>query len=591
LNQNRYQYSRLSSEDIGNGYGSRIAILRVIFVLLLALLVAQLIRKQVLEYSTYKAMAQGQQTAKLTSTPDRGIIYAYDKTAGDMGVTAKEGERQYHPLAINMQKYNVVVVPKNVIDPDRVVDELSKRFPDIDKNKLATNIKSKKIYIPPVAKKVEKDQAEEISKLNMAGVMTVPTTVRYYPEGSLAAQVLGFVNYEDEGAYGIERYYNGELKGIPGVIYGLKDTHGRVIEVNDQAKATDGVSIVLSIDSTVQFIVEQELKKSIEAYKAEGGTVIIMEPRTGKIIAMANEPAYDPNAFNKVPESEQWKFVNSAVTDVWEPGSIMKPVIMAGAIDGGTVEPDTKPEKPFGNVVTIDDYEIHNAQDKSYGMETMTEVIKNSDNIGMAWLSEKMGKDIMAKYLTDFGFGAKTGIDVEAESIGMSIDPKKWSKVQRANISFGQGILTTPLQMVTAYGAIANGGKLVKPHLLDTVIAPNGEKKQIQTTDVRQVIKQETADKMKEMLINVVDNGHGKKAAVEGYKVAGKTGTAQIAKKGGGYEENQHIGSFVGYAPADNPKFVMLVKLDKPQNVEFAESSAAPTFGTIAKWLLTNYYK
>lgn len=591
MNLNSFQSPQLSTEPIGNEYRKRIAVLPVFFMLLLVLLIVQLFRKQVLEYSNYQAMAQDQQTAKITSEPDRGIVYAYDKTAGDMGVTANSDEKLYHPLAINIQKFDIIVVPKNVTSPERVVEELSKRLPDIDKNKLTQQIISKKVYIPPVAKRVEKEKAEEISKLKLEGVLTSPVTVRFYPEKNLAAQVLGFVNLDDEGAYGIERYYNGELKGIPGIIYGLKDTHGRVIEVNDQAKATDGVSIVLAIDSTVQFIVEQELRKSIESYKSEGGTIIVMEPKTGKIIAMANEPSYDPNEYNKVPKDEQWKFVNSAVTDVWEPGSIMKPIIMAGAIDGGTVEPDTKPDEPFGNMITIDGYEIHNAQDKSYGMETMTQVIQNSDNIGMAWLSEKMGKDAMGKYLTDFGFGAKTGIDVEAESIGMVIDPKKWSKVQRANISFGQGILSTPLQMVSAYAAIANGGKLVKPHLLDTVIAPSGEKKQIQTTEVRQVIKKETADKIKDMLINVVENGHGKKAAVEGYKVAGKTGTAQIANKGGGYEENQHIGSFAGYAPADDPKFVMLVKLDKPSNVEFAESSAAPTFGTIAKWLLTNYYK
>lgn len=590
MNLNNYRPD-IEAEAPGNEYRKRITLLPLFFMALLALLLVQLFRKQVMEYGVYQAMAHDQQTAKITNEPDRGLVYAYDKTAGDMGVTANQDDKLYHPLAINIQKFDILVIPKNVTEPEKVADELSKRLPDIDKNKLISTVKAKKIYLPPVAKKVEKEKAQEISKLKLAGVMTVPVMVRFYPEKSLASQVLGFVNFDGGGAYGIERYYNGELKGIPGVVYGLKDTHGRVIEVNDEAKATDGVSIILTIDSTVQFIVEQELKKAIETYGAEGGTVIIMEPKTGKIIAMANEPTYDPNEFNKVSKDEQWKFVNSAVTDVWEPGSIMKSVVMAGAIDGGTVEPDTKPEKPFGNKITINGYEIHNAQDKSYGMETMTQVIQNSDNIGMAWVSDKMGKDAVGKYLTDFGFGAKTGIDVEAESIGMSIDPKKWSDVQRANISFGQGILSTPLQMVTAYAAIANGGKLVKPHLLDTVRAPSGEKKQIQTTDVRQVIKKETADKMKDMLVNVVDNGHGKKAAVEGYKVAGKTGTAQIAKKGGGYEENQHIGSFVGYAPADDPQFAMLVKLDKPTNVEFAESSAAPTFGAIAKWLLTNYYR
>lgn len=593
--------------DLNNGLGKnsstyenetvdvgRLKILYCIALILLILLVGQLCRKQVFEYSHFKALAKDQQEAKITSEPERGNIYAYDRTSSDFGVTEVRANNQFYPLAVNITKYDVLVIPKNVTDKEKTARTLADKLEGVDYQKLFDELKSDKLYVPPITKRIEKDKAEEIRNLNLKGVVVMPKSVRQYPEKNMASQILGFVNFDSEGSYGIERYYNNELKGIPGVIYGVKDTHGRVIEVNDQAKAQNGVNLVLTIDSTVQFIVEKELKSAIEKYGAKGGTIVIMEPDNGKILAMASEPSYDPNEFNKVPEDEQWKFVNPAVTYAWEPGSIMKPIVMASAINDGKVEPDTKPDDlpgGFTNQVTINGYEIHNAEDKAYGYETMSQVLERSDNIGMIWVADKLGNDSMNKYLQDFGFGSKTGIDVEAESNGKLLDLKDWRDVSRATMSFGQGISTTPIQMAAAYSVIANGGKLVKPHLLDRVISSTGEEREVQTTEVRQVIKKETADKVKEMLVGVVERGHGKNARVEGFRVAGKTGTAQVAKESGGYEENVSVGGFIGFAPADNPKFVMLVKLDRPANVEFAESSAAPTFGTIAKWLLTNYYR
>lgn len=572
----------------------RIKVLYWIALVMLVVLVGQLLRKQVFEYSTYAAMAQDQQVAEITSEPDRGSIYAYDRTASDFGVSQSTNDSQLHPMAINVTKYDIMVVPTNVEDKEATARALSEKLEDVNYDELLADLKTDKLYIPPIAKRVEKEKAEEISNLNLSGVVTVPKSVRYYPEGGMLAQVLGFVNFDGEGSGGVEKYYDSELEGVAGVVYGVKDTHGRVIEVNDQAEAQDGVSLVLTIDSTVQFVVEKELKSAIEKYGAQGGSIVIMEPDTGKILAMANEPSYDPNTFNEVSEDDQWKFVNPSVTYSWEPGSIMKPVVMAAAINDGKVEPDTKPddlEGGFSNMITVDGYEIHNSDDVAHGYETMTEVLENSDNIGMAWVSDKLGKDTMYKYLQNFGFGEKTGIDLEAESSGQLLDVKDWRDVHRVTMSFGQGLSVTPIQMVTAYSVLANGGKLVKPHLLDTVISASGEEREVQTTEVREVISNETADKIKEMLVSVVENGHGKAAQVEGFRVAGKTGTAQVVNDEGEYEENAHIGGFIGFAPADDPKFVMLVKLDRPSNVEFAESSAAPTFGTIAKWLLTNYYR
>ena len=242
-------------------------------------------------------------------------------------------------------------------------------------------------------------------------------------------------------------------------------------------------------------------------------------------------------------------------------------------------------------MVMVDNYEIHNSLDKPYGFETVTQILENSDNVGMVWVSNKIGNEIMGNYLKKYGLGEKTGVDLAGEAAGQLSSYKKWKDVNRATISFGQGVSTTPIQMVTAYTAIANKGKMVKPHVLSEVIEADDKTKQIETTEVGQVISEEDAKKVTEMLVSVVENGHGKKAKVEGYRVAGKTGTAEIPKPGGGYEEEGHIGSFIGYAPADDPRFIMLVKFNKPKNVEWAESSAAPIFGEIADWLLNSYMK
>ena len=590
-----YHPSSLSGTKVSSAaIDQRVIVLRWVFVVLLILLTGNIFRRQVLEAPHYRALAKDQQTAKITSQPERGRIYAYDQTASDFGVTSVSENNNFFPLATNIMMFDVWVVPRNLKDPEDSTHVLAEKL-SLDAAKLLPEFQSGKLYIPPIAKRIDKIKAEEIANLNMRGVITVPNPVRFYPETEMAAQTIGFVNYDGTGSSGVEKYYDNELKGVPGVVYGLKDTKGRIIGVNDQAKAQNGVDLVLTLDNTVQFMAERELKSSIEKYGAKGGTIIIAEPKTGRILAMANSPSYDPNKFNEVSQEEQWKFINPAVSDVYEPGSIFKPLVMATAIDAGLVEPDTKPDDlpgGFKNMVLIDGYEIHNSQDKSFGFETMTQVLENSDNIGMIWVGDKVGNETLGKYLTNFGIGAKTGIDLGAEGVGKLSEASKWRNVNRATIAFGQGVSVTPIQILAAYMALANNGKLVKPHIIDTIISPSGEEKKIETTEVRDVIKPETAAKIKEMLVGVVERGHGKKAAVAGFRVAGKTGTAQIPKKNGpGYEENTHIGSFAGFAPADDPRFVMLVKLDNPSNVEWAESSAAPAFGTIAKWLLTNYYR
>ncbi len=242
-------------------------------------------------------------------------------------------------------------------------------------------------------------------------------------------------------------------------------------------------------------------------------------------------------------------------------------------------------------MVVVDNYEIHNSLNVPYGFETVTQILENSDNVGMVWVANKIGNEVMGNFIKKYGFGEKSGIDLAGEVAGQVSPFKKWKDVNRATISFGQGISTTPIQIVTAFTALANKGIMVKPHVLSDVLEGDEEVRKVETTEIGQVISEEDAKKVTEMLVSVVENGHGKKARVEGYRVAGKTGTAEIPKPDGGYEEEGHIGSFVGYAPADDAKFVMLVKFNRPKNVEWAESSAAPIFGEIADWLLNSYLK
>lgn len=305
------------------------------------------------------------------------------------------------------------------------------------------------------------------------------------------------------------------------------------------------------------------------------------------ILAMANSPTYNNNEYELVKSEDNSVYKNSAIADIWEPGSIFKPIIMGIAMTEKLIEPST--EGVFSNMVSVTGYEIHTATDKAFGRETMTQVLENSDNVAMVWVGDKIGTDKMFEYMEKMKIDKKVGIDLDTESQGKLVERKNWRDVTRATTTFGQGFALTPLKMIQLYATLANGGKMVLPHIVDTIINDRGEEQKIETKELDQIFDKETTQKVTDMLVSVVEKGHGKKAGVPGYKIAGKTGTAQIPNpEGRGYLEDGHIGSFAGYFPANNPKYALLVKLDTPQTVKFAESSAAPTFGIIAQWLL-NY--
>ena len=404
---------------------------------------------------------------------------------------------------------------------------------------------------------------------------------------------MGFVGKDEQGndigRYGVEGYWNSEIAGSGGFLEGVRSAKGRWIPLAGRLfkPATDGSDMKLTIDRTIQFKACEYLRQYKEEYGAQSATLIIMEPQTGAIRAMCNAPDFDPNQYGTVETADIYN--NAAIFTAYEPGSIFKPVGMAGAINDAIV----KPESVFhdsGSVVDLCITPITNAQNKTYGDQTMTGVLENSINTGMVYVVRQLGKERFVKYVQDFGFGLKTGIELDTE-VGGTIDTlsiKKGNDVDcyAATASFGQGITVTPLQITSAYAAIANGGKLMKPYIVEELRYPDGTVKRTKPEEVRQVVSKRASALVSSMLVSVVEKGFDRGGKVEGYYLAGKTGTAQIAGPGGYTDETNH--SFVGFGPVDNPKFVVFIKFEKPRRA-FASLTTAPVFARISKFMLDYY--
>ncbi len=550
----------------------RIFFLRALTIVAIILVIGRLFQVSIIDHSQAVGAAKDQYSVREKVAAKRGKILMQDLISG-----------QDYPVALNVDSFTVVADPFLMKDPTKVAAALQPVL-QMSLDELVSKLSDKHKRFVVLKKKLEKQDAKKVEALNLRGISLESVPVRLYPEGNLASQVIGFVNGEGEGKYGIEGFFNEDLTGYAGYTEGEKDAKRRIISEGKSAQPRNGTDITLSIDHNLQFIVEQKLKDAIKQYEAEGGSVVVMDTKTGAILAMANNPDFDLNNYNQVPADQQKVFLNSAVSDTWEPGSIYKTFTLATGVDLGLFDSETALDLTC--FVTVDGFEIHNAENKCYNHPTITDVLTQSINIGTIWAADKIGNDNFSKYIANFGFGSKTSIELQPEAAGRIQDVKRWRNVNRATISFGQGLTTSPLQIVTAYSAIANSGKLMKPYIVAKRVDASGKEIATRPKEIRQVVKPETAAMVTHMLEKVVTEGHGKRAQVAGYKVAGKTGTAQVVGDDGKYIEDQHIGSFAGFFPSDDPKFAMIVKLDKPKAVEFAESSAAPTFGEIAQWLL-----
>jgi len=562
----------------------RLKTMGVIVVLITVILIFRMFDLQIIKHGHYIALAQGQQRFEKTETAQRGKVYVHDSFSDP---------NSYYPLAFDIKKFSVWVVPHQVIKKEELSSKLAD-LTDLSSQEIFDKINNDKLYIPPIKKGLSLDDAQKVKDQKLTGVFVMPEYSRYYPEATLASHVLGFVNADGDGKYGFEGHYNNELKGTAGNVTGEKDTLGRMINLLDQTNPKDGTSYVLTIDRSVQYFVEKKLNEALQLYQAESGTVIIMDVKTGGIVAMASAPSYDPNSFKDYAKDNAGIYVNPSIAHLYEPGSIFKPLVMSAAIDQGLVTPETKGN--FDWHVIVQGFEIKTAEKKAFGEEDMTQVLQNSDNVAMVWLSEKLGKENLYKYLKAYNMFDKTGIDLDSEVSGYAPEFKKWKDINRATISFGQGVTVTPIEMVAAYAAIANNGVYLYPHIVDKMVFSDGTEKKIEKQEGERIIKKETAQALGEMLYNVVEKGHSWRAKVPGYKIGAKTGTAQIPKAEGGYEESEdglgiYIHSLAGFAPTNDPRYVMLVKLDKPKSNKYAENTAAPLFGEISSFLLNYYYR
>jgi len=559
-----------------------------LFILVFGLIIiVRLFWLQVIKHRDYEHLASIQHDIYQELLPERGIIYTQDTRV------AEDDEKKLFPLATNHNFYLVYAQTYAIIDPEKTVEKLNSvlDLPEDVVYRILEQVSKYNDPYEPLVHRVTEEKIEKLAELNLAGINWEKESLRYYPEKNIGSNLVGFVGWVDDellGQYGVEGYFDEELKGKKGFMKSERDASGRLIGVGEQnyKKAVNGSDIILTIDNSIQAIVCQKLDEAVKHYDATGGTVIVTNPQTGAILAICGSPNYDPNAYNEVGDIRV--YTNPAIFDAYEPGSIFKPITMAAAIDQEKLTPETIYED--AGEVKIGNHIIHNANSQVYGEQNMVGVLKESINSGAIFAMRQVGPDIFREYVEKFGFGQLTGIQLDKEVAGTIDSLRKRGEIYAATASFGQGIMVTPLQMITSYAAIANGGKLIKPYVIDQIIDPFGNRQKTEPEEIRQVISPRTATLLSGMMVQVVRDGHAHKAGVEGYYLAGKTGTAEVAERGTGEYGERTIHTFIGFGPVVDPVFVMLVRLDHPTAVRFSADSAAPVFGDIARFIL-NYYQ
>jgi stage V sporulation protein D (sporulation-specific penicillin-binding protein) len=556
----------------------RMSLISLLVLIFFILVLGRLVERQIFEHSYFVKLARQQRLSNEIVPAQRGKILVEERD-----------DNTLYPLATNVSLYALQAIPHQIKQPALVASKLMPFLVDsgLLESDLIAKLSTGAQYLPPLKRKISEEEANKILDLDLDGVYMVSDKYRYNPEDTMAAQVLGFVNRDNLGQYGLEGYFNKELGGKSGYLEAERDPFGGQIALGkrESVNPQDGLDIVITLDRAVQYHVERSLEEAVKKHQAEKGSVIIMEPATGKIIAMAQYPTFDPNNYNK--ESVDL-FTSLNTTQVYESGSVFKTITMAAGIDAGVVTAAST-YTDTGEAV-INDRTIRNSDKLGHGVQNMTEVLEKSLNTGVVYVVQKLGKNLFNKYLKGFGFEEPTGVELAGEVSGHVKELINWSDIDLATMAFGQGIAITPMQLVQAVGAIANGGKMMQPHIVDRILYPSGAVA-IEPTVKNQPISEEAAKVVAAMMVSVVERGHGKRAGVPGYYIGGKTGTAQIPDpQHGGYLEGPTIGTFVGFGPAENPRFVMMTRIDKPKDVQYAESSAAPLFGQIAKFLL-DYYR
>lgn len=566
--------------------------LPLIFLLGAGLILARLFYWQILNHQKLISQAEKQHFESLEIPAMRGEIKATDgnflvanKDAylvfAQIPRLEKSSEEIAKDLAPILTGEILATAGANKVTPADIKEK---------ENEIVGRLKIPGAFWVPLGKKISEQAKEKIESFDFTGLGFEKQSQRFYPEASMAAQLLGFTGQDslgnDKGYFGLEGFYDRELQGRSGFLKQEKDARGRPILLGDisRQEKEDGRTLVLNIDRSIQFIVEKKLDEGLEKYGAKGGTVIVANPKTGAILAMVSRPSYDPRVYFGF---DQALYKNPAISDLFEPGSVFKIIVMAAALNEKVVEPETRCDLCSGPR-QIGEYSIRTWNNKYYPQTTMTEVLQHSDNVGMVFVAEKLGKEKLLAYLKNFGLGRKTGVDLQ-EEVAADLRPQnEWREIDLAVAGFGQGIAVTPIQMVKAVGAIANGGKIMTPQVVNKVIDSQGKVMEIKPKMEGEVIRPSTAKILTEMMINAVDKGEARWAKPKGFRIAGKTGTAQIPILGH-YDEEKTIASFIGFAPADDPKFLMMVTLREPTSSPWGSETAAPLWFGIAQDLF-NYF-
>ncbi|GAB4219324.1 MAG: penicillin-binding protein [Candidatus Microgenomates bacterium] len=490
------------------------------------------------------------------------------------------------PLVLNQNSYLLYLEPKKIKDKLKLINFLSEKL-EIKESSLEAKIDFNKQWIA-ITSAITEDKKNEIEKLNLEGVGFEKQMRRFYPEASLSAHILGFVGKNDQGDdigyFGLEGFYNQDLSGLPGLMESERDLFGRPIFIGVQNKLDpeNGRDLILTIDKTVQEIAKNKLKQGIEKYQAKQGCVIIADPKTLAIISMVCLPDYDLDKYYLFDESY---FKNSAISDIYEPGSIFKPLIMATAIQEKKIKPDDIYDEQ--GPVKIGEYEIKTWNNKYEGKISMTRILEKSSNVGMVYVGEKLGDYNIFKYLNNFGFGKITGVDLQGEVDGFIKPKNQWYKIDYATVTFGQGIAVTLIQMIRAFSSIINGGYLMRPYVVKEIVSSKG-KIEIKPKIEKKIFSSLTTDIMKKMLISTVENAEAKWDRPKNIKIGGKTGTAQIPIKGH-YDPTLTNASFIGFFPGNDPKIIILVMLKEPKTSPWGSETAAPIFFEIANELIVYY--
>ena len=544
----------------------RIIILAVLIAVGLASGVLKLFYLQVLKNKEFSQKAQRQHQRTVALEAQRGAIY----------------DRNGRVLAVSLDVESIYAIPPEIDDIRETARRLS-RLLNEDARGLERKLREDRDFVW-VNRRLNPDVVAKVRNENIKGIGFIKESRRFYPKKELLGHLIGFAGMDNTGLEGIEAKYDKFLKGEDGFIILEKDAKGRYIfPTSGYVPPVPGRDIILTIDEVIQHICERELDKAIQKTQAKRGMIIGMDPKTGEILAMAIRPSFNPNEFIRY-SPEGWK--NRIVSDLYEPGSTLKVIVASAALE----EKVASPHEPmfFGEKEIDIGGEIIHDTVREKGRLSFQDVIKRSSNVGAVRIGMRLGKDRLYTYLKSFGFGEKTNIDLSGESKGLLRETRNWSKRSIGSISLGQEIGVTPIQLVTAFSAIANDGWLMKPYVVSGVMENGDITKKFYPQIEKRVISSETAAEMTRILIKVVgEGGTGEKASIDGYRVAGKTGTAQkIDPKTGLYSDRFFISSFIGYAPAEDPRIVLLVVVDSPKGIAWGGSVAAPVFKNIAEDVL-----